>query len=116
MAQFVEFASQTVQWRSQVPLDLDVAEFEQAVQAAPGRPDELEQLMHAVQLYQGDLLPECYEKWVDPEREALARRPGPCAGTRGAFARKQAELSGGGRMRGTNAGTWMNWMKRLTAN
>lgn len=50
------------------PLDwyLDVNAFEAAVQSN----DTLEQ---AVELYRGDLLPEIYEDWIDPQRERLSR-------------------------------------------
>jgi predicted ATPase/DNA-binding SARP family transcriptional activator len=74
---FVHTDAQTVQWRSNAPFRLDVAEFEQAcagAQAAAQQGDshalrvELEQ---ASTLYQGDLLPSCYDDWILPERERL---------------------------------------------
>src|SRR5262245_11278069 len=75
--QFVRANAQTLQWRSDAPFRLDVAEFEQALKAA----DEAEQhddrhalraaLEQASAIYQGDLLPSCYEDWVLPERERL---------------------------------------------
>jgi DNA-binding SARP family transcriptional activator len=60
--------TQTVQWRSDGPYTLDVADFEAAV-AAGGQPA----LQQAVELYRGDLLPNCYDDWIAPERERLRR-------------------------------------------
>jgi DNA-binding SARP family transcriptional activator len=62
------------------PFTLDVAEFEQAIAQA----DRAEQvgdqaelrltLERAVALYQGDLLPSCYDEWLLSERERLSQR------------------------------------------
>src|SRR5262245_29101455 len=75
--QFVHADAQTLQWRSDAPFRLDVAEFEQALKAA----DEAERqgdihasrvtLEQAIGLYHGDLLPSCYDDWIVPERERL---------------------------------------------
>lgn len=72
--------TRTVQWRPDAPYDLDVADFEHAVVWA----DEAEQradqdaaraaLKEAAELYRGDLLPGCYEDWIEPERERLRHR------------------------------------------
>lgn len=67
-------------WRSIRPFHLDVAEFEQVfsqAEASTQRNDRqalqaaLEQADH---LYQGELLPGCYDEWILPERERLRRR------------------------------------------
>jgi predicted ATPase/DNA-binding SARP family transcriptional activator len=67
-------------WRADATFSLDVAEFEQAITQA----DRAEQagdlaemrttLEQAVALYQGDLLPSCYDEWLLPERERLSQR------------------------------------------
>ncbi len=50
-------------WRADAPFALDVAEFEQAFAAGAWA--------EAAALYQGDLLPGCYDDWVMFERERL---------------------------------------------
>ena len=63
-----------------VPFTLDVAEFEQAIAQADqaeraGNQAEMRlTLEQAVALYQGDLLPSCYDEWLLPERERLSQR------------------------------------------
>ena len=59
--------TQTVQWRADGACTLDVAEFENAVAHA----SSATALMHAVDLYAGDLLPSCYDDWIVAERERL---------------------------------------------
>jgi predicted ATPase len=66
-----------VRWRPDAPLWLDVAEFEDLVARAgeareAGEADgEREALEAAVALYAGDLVPDCYDDWVVPERHRL---------------------------------------------
>ena len=68
--------------RPEAELDLDVARFDEAierVQLAEGLGEldvEREHLEAAVHLYRGDLLPEMYEDWLEPERERLRQRFG----------------------------------------
>ncbi|HEY6019173.1 MAG TPA: BTAD domain-containing putative transcriptional regulator, partial [Candidatus Paceibacterota bacterium] len=59
--------TQTIQWNPNAYFTLDVDQFTQAV-AHSGRRFELQQ---AVSFYSGDLLPDCYDDWVQPEREKL---------------------------------------------
>jgi predicted ATPase/DNA-binding SARP family transcriptional activator len=80
---FVHADAQTLQWRSDAPFRLDVAEFEQALSTAHAaqQQDTAEQqgashalqvaLEQAIALYGGDLLPSCYDDWIVPERERL---------------------------------------------
>jgi DNA-binding SARP family transcriptional activator/predicted ATPase len=58
---------QTLRWRLAGAFSLDVAEFEQAASCAQSSAD----LQCAIDLYQGDLLPGCYDDWIIPERERL---------------------------------------------
>jgi DNA-binding SARP family transcriptional activator len=74
---FLHADTQTVQWRPDAPFTLDVADFERALnqaeaaQRAQDRTAELLALRSAVTAYRGDLLPNCYDEWVLPERERL---------------------------------------------
>lgn len=54
---------QTLLWEPHVPYALDTVEFEAALKEGA--------LHTAVELYPGDLLPECYGDWIVPERERL---------------------------------------------
>lgn len=56
--------AQTVQWNPQANYWLDVAEFERLGQDPAGAEE-------AVALYRGDLLENCYDDWIFPERERL---------------------------------------------
>lgn len=62
--------TQTVQWRSDSAYQLDVVDFEQATAPTVTLPT----LQAAVDLYQGDLLPGCYDDWILPVRERLRQR------------------------------------------
>jgi DNA-binding SARP family transcriptional activator len=66
-----------VQWSPDVIYSADVFDFEselaQAASIAQYEYDSTEKaaLHAAIQLYKGDLLPECYDDWIAPERERL---------------------------------------------
>ncbi len=70
----------SVQWIPSSPFTLDVVLFESAVSEAEAarRVGDAAQrrtcLERAVDLCQGPLLPSCYDDWIGPERERLARR------------------------------------------
>jgi len=74
---FFEVTAQTIQWRADAPLTLDVAEFEGAVAQAAAAREAGEHaraagaLADAVAIYTGDLLPDCYDDWMLPLRERL---------------------------------------------
>jgi DNA-binding SARP family transcriptional activator len=53
----------SLQWLSSLPFFLDVDEFEKA--ASQG------EFETAVSLYKGELLPDCYDDWIQPKRESL---------------------------------------------
>jgi len=69
--QFISFGTQTVQWREDASYILDVNEFERLIAPTSGLIANRETLDQAVSLYQGDLLPGCYDDWIIPERERL---------------------------------------------
>lgn len=70
----------TLGWRLDAPFLLDVEEFERALAQADsaarqGEPAaEYIALEQADSLYQGDLLPSCYDSWITSERERLRQR------------------------------------------
>jgi DNA-binding SARP family transcriptional activator len=70
--------TKTVQWVQNEHCWLDVAEFEAAIaksQQAQQPPELVEQsLEKAATLYQGDLLPGCYDDWIVPHREQLRQQ------------------------------------------
>jgi DNA-binding SARP family transcriptional activator len=74
---FLEAEARVVRWRADAPVWLDVAEFETLVaRAGEAREagetnDEREALEGAVALYAGDLVPDCYDDWIVPERQRL---------------------------------------------
>ncbi|MEM9213315.1 MAG: BTAD domain-containing putative transcriptional regulator [Cyanobacteria bacterium P01_F01_bin.150] len=72
--QFVQVTAQTLQWQPQFPCWSDVGEFEaQIAQAADGSTldDKNRYLQQAVELYQGELLPTCYDEWIESQRNRL---------------------------------------------
>jgi DNA-binding SARP family transcriptional activator len=72
--------SQTLQWRADAPYTLDVATFADHLaqaEAATARGDQegvCVALAAAVALYQGDLLPACYDDWLISERAQWRER------------------------------------------
>lgn len=63
---YLEVTSRTLRWRREVPLWLDVAAFEDALERGA--------LREAVDAYTGDLLLGSYDDWVLVERARLQRR------------------------------------------
>ena len=61
----------TLEWHPDATLDLDVEAFERCLTIVPEKGVQLDAFAQAVQIYQGDLLPGCYEDWIIPERERL---------------------------------------------
>jgi DNA-binding SARP family transcriptional activator len=78
--QFLLINQTTIQWNSQSPFTLDVAEFEEAIFQAKrakqaGNIDQLcQQYENAIALYTGELLPSCYDEWIVPKRETLKQQ------------------------------------------
>src|SRR6185503_10007609 len=69
--------SNTLGWRPDAAVDLDVAAFEHALAQADIAERQVNPvstraaLEQALELYRGDLMPSCYDEWVRPERERL---------------------------------------------
>ncbi|MEI7769278.1 MAG: AAA family ATPase [Chloroflexales bacterium] len=67
----------TVQWRNESPFTVDIASFEQAIcqaeQALRHGDHRTAQTCFeaAIRCYRGDLLLDCYDEWILPERERL---------------------------------------------
>lgn len=67
----------TVQWNPKSSFTLDVFDFEKLVIAADEAPSQGDEhlfpkmLEESITLYRGDLLCECYDDWIQPERERL---------------------------------------------
>ena len=76
---FLHADAKTLQWRADGPFTLDVADFESALIRA-NRAQQIGNhgaaraaLEEMVALYEGDLLPSCYDDWILSERERLCR-------------------------------------------
>jgi len=74
---FLFIERQTLCWRLDAHFRLDVMEFEGAMaraeqaRCAQDQSGERQALEAAVQCYQGDLLPGCYDEWILAERDRL---------------------------------------------
>lgn len=67
---FLQADARTIQWLPDSPFILDVAEFQKAVESAGSTGS----LRRAADLYEGELLPGCYDEWVLVEREQLKQQ------------------------------------------
>jgi DNA-binding SARP family transcriptional activator len=76
--QFIQVDAKTVQWQRTSESWLDASEFQRVFSLLePGvalDADNIQQLIQAAGLYQGDLLPHCYDDWIIPHREQLHER------------------------------------------
>jgi DNA-binding SARP family transcriptional activator len=74
---YLQAGRQLVRWLDDAPLALDVERFEAAVGPAVERRSGLggeaviAALTQGIALYAGDLLPECYDGWIESERRRL---------------------------------------------
>ncbi|MEM1256032.1 MAG: BTAD domain-containing putative transcriptional regulator [Cyanobacteria bacterium P01_H01_bin.21] len=71
--QFVHVTTQTIQWQPQLPFWSDVSAFETKIAKTADQPskEKIETLKQAIELYQGELLPTCYDDWIESERHRL---------------------------------------------
>jgi len=72
---FLQINNRTVQWKPDSNFTLDVAEFESLIHQAESyktiksnRNHFADLLEKAVEVYRGDLFPQCYEPWIEPYR------------------------------------------------
>jgi DNA-binding SARP family transcriptional activator len=74
---YLEASVQTLRWQAGAPLALDVADFDAALAQAEQATQITDwaavqdALESAAALYEGDLLPSCYDDWIIPLRERL---------------------------------------------
>ena len=67
---YLQVDATAVRWRPDAPATIDVVVFDAAAAEADRRTTR-DALERAVSAYGGDLLPGCYEDWIEPERERL---------------------------------------------
>ena len=72
----LQISSRTVQWKPDISFTLDTAQFQTLLQRANyneevSLTERCRLLEQAVDCYQGDLLPDCYDDWILPIREQL---------------------------------------------
>ncbi|NJN82147.1 MAG: 6-hydroxy-D-nicotine oxidase, partial [Caldilineaceae bacterium] len=71
---------QSLAWRADATVASDVADFEAALARVANsgnrrmNSQSRQALTQAVDLYQGDLAPDCYDDWIEAERESLRRQ------------------------------------------
>jgi DNA-binding SARP family transcriptional activator/predicted ATPase len=70
---WLRIETKTVQWIQSEDCCFDVAQFEAAI-AQFKLSQQQQALEEAVQLYQGDLLPSCYDDWIVPYRDQLRQQ------------------------------------------
>lgn|GEM_PF-902543 len=74
---YLEINQQTLWWKPTSPQNLDLHNFKDAVEQTNSTGSGKDQKAHrsallaAVESYPGDLLPSCYDDWIQPEREKL---------------------------------------------
>jgi DNA-binding SARP family transcriptional activator len=72
---FLDAQPRTLRWRTETPVWIDVAAFEEALSRAEEETDSgLAELRDAIELYTGDVLEGCYDEWLLGERERLRQR------------------------------------------
>lgn len=74
---FIDADTQTVRWCTDVPFTLDVNDFIAATSRGEqsAHPETAQAaLEEAVHLYRGDLLPSCYDEWIESKREQLRQQ------------------------------------------
>lgn len=73
LERFLAITTQTVQWVSRGPVEIDVEVFGSALAAAAGSSGDacIAALGRAVDCYAGDLLDGCYDEWLVDARERL---------------------------------------------
>jgi DNA-binding SARP family transcriptional activator len=76
---YLEINQQTLWWKPKAAYGLDLDQFEGAAAHTDQTGSGTDQAAHltaltaAVEAYRGDLLPGCYDDWIQPERERLSQ-------------------------------------------
>jgi len=74
---YLEVNQQTLWWKPDSNLQMDLAVYQQAAEetdltgSAKDQKAHRQALVAVTQAYSGDLLPSCYDDWIQPERERL---------------------------------------------
>ncbi len=74
---YLEIGKKYLSWHQNTQLDCDVQEFENKLaeaheaKTANDRLTEINKLESAITLYRADLFPECYDQWIEEERNRL---------------------------------------------
>jgi DNA-binding SARP family transcriptional activator len=74
---FLELNGQSIVWKSDADYNLDIEEFETLMEEANQAGDDavkIGALKKAVSLYQGDLLPGCYDEWIESIRDRYRQK------------------------------------------
>lgn len=71
--EFIASDALSLGWRKEASYTLDVVSFEDCLEGKSGTPLRREAFEKAIQIYTGDLLPECFDNWIVPIRERLRR-------------------------------------------
>lgn len=73
---WLRIKTKTMQWVQSDECLLDIAQFEAAIaQSQTSQPSQQQQALEkAAQLYQGELLPGCYDDWIVPYRDKLRQQ------------------------------------------
>lgn len=66
---FIAIETKSLQWRLETTCEIDIAVFEHTLHTPSASSSEA--LEAAIHLYNGPLLPNCYDEWIEPERERL---------------------------------------------
>lgn len=68
---FLYADTKSIGWNPKAAFTLDVAQLQQQLAHLQQEPLDTEALRQVVALYQGELLPSCYEDWIAPLRQQL---------------------------------------------
>ena len=77
IARYLHVEARALKWRPGAPVCIDVEEFRRSISEAEAAAKaghlraERNALENAARRYRADLLPECYDEWIEPERDRL---------------------------------------------
>jgi DNA-binding SARP family transcriptional activator/predicted ATPase len=70
---YLLYDSQTIQWNAAAPYTLDVTEMDRLLRRVERNPLDRDALVWLVEEFTGELLPACYDDWIAPLRQIVAR-------------------------------------------